>query len=108
MIELFEDEDHNSIENDYILIFVFNNIYLENIVSLFKVNDIQLFGGTRTRRNMLSTVQVNLTKFLMLINDMDIDLSVIYKNYNFLEIIYFVVEIINSRNYRKKLFLNGK
>lgn len=78
------DEKEQSVENisDYNVIFIFNDIIWSNIVLMFKSINIQVYGGSGTKRHLLSTVQARLTGFLYLLNDMNIDKSIIYESFN--------------------------
>jgi hypothetical protein len=49
---------------------------------MFKSINIQVYGGSGTKRHLLSTVQARLTGFLYLLNDMNIDKSIIYESFN--------------------------
>lgn len=84
-LSLFENENHNSIDIDYNLIFIFHNIIWSNIVGLFKINGIELYGGSGTRRHLLSTVQSNLVVFLLLIKKFNYNFNYIYKSFNAIE-----------------------
>lgn len=44
-----------------------------------------MYGGSGTRRHLMSTVQANLVSFFMLINNLDLDFSLIYKSFNAIE-----------------------
>lgn len=79
--------DFNSLylkdNNDYFnVIFIFNDITWSNIKLIFKIMDINIYGGTITRRHLLSTVELGLVKFLLLLHNMYIDPSVIFKSFN--------------------------
>lgn len=67
--------------SDYNVIFIFNNITWSNIVFIFKIVQITIYGGSSSRRHLLSTVQSNLVSFLYLINDMYLDTSIIYDSF---------------------------
>lgn len=77
------EKEHN-VENisDYNVIFIFNGIIWSNIVLMFNSINIKVYGGSGTKRHLLSTVQAQLTGFLYLLNDMNIDKSIIYASFN--------------------------
>lgn len=82
---LFDNENNENIESlsiEYDLIFIFNDISWDLIVSLFKLRGINLYGGSSSRRHLLSTVQARLTSFLFLLNDLQIDNNIIYRSFN--------------------------
>lgn len=78
---LFEEENLNSLSIEYDLIFIFNNITWRNIVTLFKLKGINLYGGSSNRRHLLSTVQAQLTTFLLLLNDLKLNKHLIYHSF---------------------------
>lgn len=82
LIDLIGNEDLITMNIEYNLIFIFNNIAWSNIVYLFKIYGINLYGGSNSRRHLLSTVQTKLVSFLMLLNDLAIDYNSIYKSFN--------------------------
>lgn len=52
------------------------------ILYLFRIVKISMYGGSITRRHILSTAQLNLVYFLHLLNGMYIDTNIIYQSYN--------------------------
>jgi hypothetical protein len=79
---LFETENNRSIDRKYNLIFIFNDITWKNIVFLFKLYGVELYGGSSNKRHLLSTVHVNLVNFLLLMNNNELDYNLIYKSFN--------------------------
>jgi hypothetical protein len=67
--------------SDYNVIFIFNNITWSNIVYMFYANNLIIYGGSATKRHLLSTVQANLAGFLYLINNMNINNSLIHQSF---------------------------
>nr|YP_010041397.1 RNA polymerase [Pisolithus tinctorius]QPA36175.1 RNA polymerase [Pisolithus tinctorius] len=63
------------------LILIFNNITWSNILFLFRTMNIIIYGGSSTKRHLLSTVQLNLVKFLQLLNNMSVEPDIIYKSF---------------------------
>lgn len=63
------------------IIFIFNGISWSNLLLLFRSIGINIYGGSNTKRHLLSTVQSNLVKFLLLINNMYLDPDEIYKSF---------------------------
>jgi hypothetical protein len=49
---------------------------------MFKIRGINLYGGSITRRHLLSSVQANLVNFLLLIQGFNFDYKLIYKSFN--------------------------
>ena len=99
---LFEKENLNSLSIEYDLIFIFNDITWRNIVTLFKLKGINLYGGSSNRRHLLSTVQAQLTTFLLFLNDLNLDKNLIYNSFNELSVTNnkidrFIVENVNSK-----------
>ena len=82
LLEHFDKENINSIDSYYDSIFIFNDISWKNIVLLFKNYGIELYGGSDNRRHVISTVQANLVKFLMLMFNFNLDNKLIYNSYN--------------------------
>ena len=70
--------------NNYNIIFIFEGLIWSNILFLFNLLGITIYGGSNTRRHLLSTVQLSLVKFLELITNFNIDLKIIYNIFNFL------------------------
>jgi hypothetical protein len=85
LMDLLENEDPNSIDRNYNLIFIFHDILWKNVVALLKNVGIEVYGGSGTRRHVISTVQANLVSFIMLLNNLDLDNSLIYKSFNAME-----------------------
>ena len=63
------------------MIFIFNGILWSNIILLFRFLNISIYGGNNSRRHLLSTVHTSLVKFLMLLNNMEIDPNIIYNSF---------------------------
>ena len=82
LLSVFKGEDLNSVTLDYKLIFIFNDITWSNIVFLFKVKGVNVYGGSSNRRHLLSTVQAQLMSFLLLINDFSVDSDLVYRSFN--------------------------
>lgn len=82
---LLENEYPNSIDRNYNLIFIFHDILWKNVVALLKNVGIEVYGGSGTRRHVMSTVQANLVSFFMLLNNLDLDNSLNYKSFNAME-----------------------
>lgn len=72
----------NTLLMEYDIVFIFGSIYWENLVAIFKSFGINLYGGNSTRRHLLSTVQISLTKFLLLLNNFNQDNILVYNSYN--------------------------
>ena len=83
--ELDEDELLDSMDRDFNLIFVFHDILWKNVVALLKNVGVEVYGGSGTRRHVLSTVQANLASFFMLLNNFVLDNNLIYKSFNAME-----------------------
>nr|YP_009739451.1 hypothetical protein [Tricholoma saponaceum]QIC20295.1 hypothetical protein [Tricholoma saponaceum] len=64
LIDLIVNEDIIYMNVEYNLNFIFNNIAWSNIVYLFKIYGINLYGGSNSRRHLLSTVQTVQTKLV--------------------------------------------
>ena len=71
----------NEILMEYDIVFVFDSIYWENLVGVFKNLGISLYGGSSTRRHLLSTVQATLVKFLFLLNNYNLDKLAVYNSF---------------------------
>lgn len=78
LLHLFENESLKDLQEKYKLIFIFEDISWSNIVLLFKTKGINLYGGSDSRRHILSTVEAKLMNFLLLINHFYIDYNAIY------------------------------
>lgn len=68
--------------NNYNIIFIFEGLIWSNILFLFNLLGITIYGGSNTRRHLLSTVQLSLVKFLELITNFNIDPKIIYNSFN--------------------------
>lgn len=55
LLHLFENESLKDLQEKYKLIFIFEDISWSNIVLLFKTKGINLYGGSDSRRHILST-----------------------------------------------------
>lgn len=104
LLGLMKNENHLLLELDYNFIFIFNDITWSNIVFLFKLSGINLYGGSNNRRHLLSTVQIKLTTFLFLINNFEINNNLIYESFNNItklntKIDYEIVSLIKQGNY---------
>jgi hypothetical protein len=82
LAHLFQNENLNSLVVNYDIIFVFKDITWENIVSMLRMNRIKLYGGSNTRKHILSTVQAKLSMFFLLLNDLRIDYNILYNSFN--------------------------
>ena len=63
------------------VIFIFNGITWNNLVKILRSLNISIYGGNSSRRHLLSTVQSNLVKFLLLLNKLEIDPDLLYSNF---------------------------
>lgn len=63
-------------------LFIFEDISWENIVLLFKLNNLHISGGSSSKRHLISPIDINLIEFLLCANNFDIGLSNIYKSFN--------------------------
>nr|YP_010697841.1 hypothetical protein P1S03_mgp04 [Porodaedalea chrysoloma]WCF76802.1 hypothetical protein [Porodaedalea chrysoloma] len=79
------------------IIFIFNGIAWCNIVYLFKSLNISIYGGSGSRRHLLSTVQSSLVKFLLLLDNMNLDPNIVYNSFTDLSTIsgYFNRKILD-------------
>ena len=64
------------------IIFIFHHITWSNILMLFKLLNITIYGGSSTRRHLLSSVQLSLVKFMQLLNNNLVDPDIIYKSFS--------------------------
>ena len=63
------------------IILIFNKFTWENVVTLLKSLNITIYGGNNSKRHLLSTVQVSLTKFVLLLNNMKISPNDIFSSF---------------------------
>ena len=63
------------------IIITFDGITWSNIRFLFKLCGITIYGGSSSKRHLLSTVQKSLVMYLQLLNNMSIDPAIVYKSY---------------------------
>jgi hypothetical protein len=70
----------DNMEN-YNVIFIFDGITWSNIILLFKNMNISIYGGSSSRRHLLSTVHLNLVKFLDVLTNFQTSNDIIYRSF---------------------------
>lgn len=73
--------DYKNNLSHYNVIFIFNNITWSNIVYMFYIKNIIVYGGSGSRRHLLSTVQSNLVRFISLLDNFNINNSMIHESF---------------------------
>jgi len=73
-LEEFSEMNINELGKEFEVLFIFNRIRWSNVVYMFRIFNISIFGGSTTLRHLLSTVEYNLSMFLFFICDFRQDL----------------------------------
>jgi len=97
--------DQEKYKGNYVKVFpyvIFKSMFWSDIVSLFKIHNYNISGGSISKRHMLSTVETNLAYFLMYLNILSF--PEVYKSYKNSD------DILGKKRYDKELykFLKGK
>src|SRR5882762_9066847 len=64
------------------VILISNTVSWSIILYLFRIMKISIYGGSITRRHILSTAQLNLVFFLQLLRSLYVDSNIIYESFN--------------------------
>lgn len=86
--------------------FVFEGLYWENIVGIFKSFCINFYGGSYTRRHLLNTVQASLVKILLLSDNLNIEKKTIYNSFNIVN--KKIINLFKDKNYLNLLTVNDE